>query len=190
MPTILEQGLPVHIYSGDWDFLLNHWGSEVAVQNMTWWVLAGFPSFGMWEIDKVDRGGKQGFQQKPDKPFIVNGTKAGIWGCEVRLPFCFPFKPPPYVFNSSTPHPPPLPTPLTQNTEFLFAFRLFPHAIHHSSPLLFSPLLPFPPSPYNTQTPLTSQLPPILARSLLPPLLPRRACRPVRCARGGICICA
>lgn len=107
MPTILEQGLPVHIYSGDWDFLLNHWGSEVAVQNMTWWVLAGFPSsFGMWEIDEVDRGGKQGFQQKPDKPFIVNGTKAGIWGCEVRLPFCFPFKPPPYVFNSSTPHPP------------------------------------------------------------------------------------
>lgn len=36
MPAILKQGLPVHIYSGDWDFLLNHWGSEMAVQNMTW----------------------------------------------------------------------------------------------------------------------------------------------------------
>jgi len=100
--------------------------------------------------------------------------------------FVFPSPSPsnPLLMFSTLPHL----TPLSQNTEFLFTFRLFPHAIHHSSPLLFSPLLPFPPSPYNTQTPLTSQLPPVLARSLLPPLLPRRACRPVRCARGGICI--
>lgn len=36
MPTILEQGVLLNIYSADYDFLFNHIGTELAVQNMTW----------------------------------------------------------------------------------------------------------------------------------------------------------
>ncbi|KAL8915655.1 MAG: hypothetical protein Q9172_006797 [Xanthocarpia lactea] len=36
LPEILEKGIKVHIYSGDLDMLLNHWGTELVVQNMTW----------------------------------------------------------------------------------------------------------------------------------------------------------
>ena len=36
IPSILEQGIAVHIYSGDYDFLLNHIGTELVIQNMTW----------------------------------------------------------------------------------------------------------------------------------------------------------
>ncbi|MCJ1348723.1 hypothetical protein MMC31_006956 [Peltigera leucophlebia] len=36
MPTILEQGVPINIYSADYDFLFNHIGTELAIQNMTW----------------------------------------------------------------------------------------------------------------------------------------------------------
>ncbi|KAL8993282.1 MAG: hypothetical protein Q9188_007371, partial [Gyalolechia gomerana] len=35
LPEILEKGFPVHIYSGDRDFLLNHWGTELVVGNMS-----------------------------------------------------------------------------------------------------------------------------------------------------------
>lgn len=36
MPTILEQGVLINIYSADYDFLFNHTGTELAIQNMTW----------------------------------------------------------------------------------------------------------------------------------------------------------
>lgn len=36
MPTILEQGFLLNIYSADYDFLFNHIGTELAIQNMTW----------------------------------------------------------------------------------------------------------------------------------------------------------
>ncbi len=36
LPEILGKGIKVHIYSGDLDMLLNHWGTELVVQNMTW----------------------------------------------------------------------------------------------------------------------------------------------------------
>ncbi|KAL8670154.1 MAG: hypothetical protein Q9168_005287 [Polycauliona sp. 1 TL-2023] len=38
LPKLLDQGVKVHIYSGDLDGLLNHWGTELVVQNMTWYV--------------------------------------------------------------------------------------------------------------------------------------------------------
>lgn len=53
------------MYSGDLDFLLNHWGTEVAIQNMSWC-------------------GGQGFTHKPDKTFVVDGKVAGSWGAEVH----------------------------------------------------------------------------------------------------------
>jgi len=35
LPKILEK-IKVHIWSGDWDFLLPHTGTEVVVQRMVW----------------------------------------------------------------------------------------------------------------------------------------------------------
>ncbi|KAL8751205.1 MAG: hypothetical protein Q9199_006581 [Rusavskia elegans] len=43
LPEILGQGVKVHVYSGDLDALLNHWGTELVVQNMTWYAMAVFP---------------------------------------------------------------------------------------------------------------------------------------------------
>ena len=45
IPKILEQGIAVHIYSGDYDALLNHIGTALVIQNMTWY------SFLLLEID-------------------------------------------------------------------------------------------------------------------------------------------
>ena len=36
MPAILDAGISIHIYSGDRDFLFNHIGTELIIQNMTW----------------------------------------------------------------------------------------------------------------------------------------------------------
>lgn len=36
LPAILEQGISVHIYNGERDFLINHIGAELIIQNMTW----------------------------------------------------------------------------------------------------------------------------------------------------------
>ena len=36
IPSILEQGVKVNIYSGEYDFLLPHIGTELVIQNMTW----------------------------------------------------------------------------------------------------------------------------------------------------------
>ena len=38
IPKILEQGIAVHIYSGDYDLLLNHIGTALVIQNMTWYI--------------------------------------------------------------------------------------------------------------------------------------------------------
>lgn len=64
MPAILAANISIHIYSGDYDFLLNHFGSELAIQNMTW-------------------NGEQGLRSKPDNPFLVDGVSMGNWGYEV-----------------------------------------------------------------------------------------------------------
>ncbi|KAL8635823.1 MAG: hypothetical protein Q9228_006726 [Teloschistes exilis] len=36
LPELLARGLKVHLYSGDLDILLNHFGLELVLQNMTW----------------------------------------------------------------------------------------------------------------------------------------------------------
>ncbi|KAI4242233.1 MAG: hypothetical protein L6R40_004104 [Gallowayella cf. fulva] len=36
LPAVLATGVKVHVYSGDWDLLVNHLGTELVVQNMTW----------------------------------------------------------------------------------------------------------------------------------------------------------
>lgn len=64
IPAILEAGFGVHIYSGDDDLLLNHFGTELSIQNMTWC-------------------GHQGLQSQPNKEFVVNGQGMGNWGAEV-----------------------------------------------------------------------------------------------------------
>ncbi|KAA6410377.1 MAG: serine carboxypeptidase [Lasallia pustulata] len=68
IPSILEAGIPIHLYSGDYDLLLNHIGTELVIQNMTWC-------------------GKQGFQSPPDKNFTVDGQVAGNWGYERGLSY-------------------------------------------------------------------------------------------------------
>ncbi|KAK4694013.1 hypothetical protein P7C71_g3488, partial [Lecanoromycetidae sp. Uapishka_2] len=47
IPAILEAGIEAHFYSGDDDLFLNHFGTELSIQNMTWC-------------------GLQGLQKKPD----------------------------------------------------------------------------------------------------------------------------
>ncbi|KAL8691140.1 MAG: hypothetical protein Q9218_003573 [Villophora microphyllina] len=42
LPELLAEGVKVHVYSGDLDFLLNHFGVELVLQNMTWWVCLSF----------------------------------------------------------------------------------------------------------------------------------------------------
>lgn len=54
LPTLVtEQNISLHIYNGEWDFLLNHIGTELAIQNMTW-------------------GGAQGFSTRPQQLFYVD----------------------------------------------------------------------------------------------------------------------
>ncbi|PGH27498.1 hypothetical protein AJ80_00739 [Polytolypa hystricis UAMH7299] len=51
LPTLISKHkIPVHIYHGALDMLVNHVGAELVLQNMTW-------------------NGQQGFQQRPNKPF-------------------------------------------------------------------------------------------------------------------------
>ena len=67
LPAILDAGIQVHLYSGDYDFLVDHYGTELVIQNMTWC-------------------GKQGLQHPPNHKFVVDGKCVGNWGYEVR---CF-----------------------------------------------------------------------------------------------------
>lgn len=72
---VTTHNIPIHIYSGDNDLLINHIGTELVLQNMTW-------------------NGAQGFSQKPDRVFYVdnaapehnagnrNGPEAGTWGAD------------------------------------------------------------------------------------------------------------
>lgn len=66
LPEILAAGIEVHMFSGDLDFIIDHFGTEYVIQNMTW-------------------NGAQGFQKKPTKNFFVNGEVVGNWGAEVSF---------------------------------------------------------------------------------------------------------
>lgn len=75
LPSLVtNHNLSLHIYNGKWDMLLNHLGTELSIQNMTW-------------------NGAQGFQKRPVQRFFVDDAKprtsngsrgivAGIWGVE------------------------------------------------------------------------------------------------------------
>ncbi|KAF7713196.1 Carboxypeptidase [Penicillium ucsense] len=78
---VTEHNIYLHIYNGEWDMLLNHVGTELAIQNMTW-------------------RGAQGFSTAPRRPFFPDnpmpdwslsghpgetgelGKVAGYWGQE------------------------------------------------------------------------------------------------------------
>ncbi|MCJ1390106.1 hypothetical protein MMC18_002964 [Xylographa bjoerkii] len=68
IPSLLEQNITVHIYSGDYDIILPHIGTELVIQNMTW-------------------NGLQGLQCPPDRLFYSNGVLAGNWGYERGLSY-------------------------------------------------------------------------------------------------------
>ena len=36
IPGLIEQNVGVHIYSGDQDMIVDHIGTELVIQNMTW----------------------------------------------------------------------------------------------------------------------------------------------------------
>ncbi|KAI9848190.1 MAG: hypothetical protein M1837_000864 [Sclerophora amabilis] len=67
LPRILQK-MPVHIYSGTYDFQVNHIGTELAIQNMTW-------------------NGAQGFHCKPQTAFVVDNEEVGTWGRERQLSY-------------------------------------------------------------------------------------------------------
>lgn len=72
---VTTHNLSLHVYSGQNDLLLNHFGTELVLQNMTW-------------------GGARGFTQKPSRVFYVDNAApstdsheesaptAGVWGSE------------------------------------------------------------------------------------------------------------
>ncbi|KAJ5570954.1 Peptidase S10 serine carboxypeptidase [Penicillium sp. DV-2018c] len=54
LPSLVtEHNVSLHIYAGEWDMLINHFGVELSLQNMTW-------------------GGAQGFSQKPSQWFFAD----------------------------------------------------------------------------------------------------------------------
>lgn len=64
----------LHIYSGENDLLINHFGSELAIQNLTW-------------------RGTQGWSHKPDQNFYVNDAapRNNPWSwswCTLNSPYC------------------------------------------------------------------------------------------------------
>ncbi|KAJ5763812.1 Peptidase S10 serine carboxypeptidase [Penicillium manginii] len=74
LPTLVtKHNLSLHIYNGKWDMLLNHIGTELSIQNMTW------------------RGG-QGFTERPHRLFFADNAApadgsscragAGVWAAE------------------------------------------------------------------------------------------------------------
>ncbi|KAJ5711565.1 Peptidase S10 serine carboxypeptidase, partial [Penicillium malachiteum] len=76
LPSLVtNHSVSLHIYNGELDMLINHVGTELSLQNMTW-------------------RGAQGFQQKPTTAFYANdatpdrqvsssqGARAGIWAAE------------------------------------------------------------------------------------------------------------
>ncbi|KAJ5112284.1 Carboxypeptidase [Penicillium argentinense] len=74
LPSLVtKHNLSLHIYNGKWDMLINHLGTELSIQNLTW------------------RGG-QGFSTKPYRRFYVSdaapdddsvrGVDAGTWASE------------------------------------------------------------------------------------------------------------
>lgn len=83
LPSILNSGsTAVHVYSGENDFLLNHFGTELVLQNMTW-------------------NGAQGFAEEPSKVFYSDDARpdnrkksedksvVGTWGEERGLSYHF-----------------------------------------------------------------------------------------------------
>lgn len=72
---VTTHNLSLHVYSGENDLLLNHFGTELVLQNMTW-------------------SGARGFAQKPSRVFYVDDASpsadshdesiltAGVWGSE------------------------------------------------------------------------------------------------------------
>lgn len=160
LPAILERGISIHIYSGDHDFLLNHIGTELVIQNMTWSVpphefliplpeyIGSFKSrdklvqyYIIYKSDSAHfpRCNKQGFQSPPNHKFLVDGKVAGYWGAEVRLYYFF------FLPDATTPFSLPLSqlsihlhTPSTFPSKcppiFLFKPRLHPFSLL-SSPL-------------------------------------------------------
>ncbi|KAI9930883.1 hypothetical protein ASPWEDRAFT_146417 [Aspergillus wentii DTO 134E9] len=84
LPSLVtSHNLALHIYSGDHDMLINHLGTELCLQNMTW-------------------RGAQGFSQKPSRVFFTDNAtpanlamqnngdglaEAGIWASERGVSF-------------------------------------------------------------------------------------------------------
>lgn len=64
LPSLVtEHNISVHVYSGDNDLLLNHLGTELVLQNMTW-------------------GGAQGFSRKPSRIFYVDDAAPSLHGAD------------------------------------------------------------------------------------------------------------
>lgn len=59
IPTLLEDGIKLLVYAGEYDLICNWLG------NSRW-------------VSAIDWSGKQNFSMTPSKPFIVDGEKAGV----------------------------------------------------------------------------------------------------------------
>jgi carboxypeptidase D len=56
LPSLVtEYNISLHLYSGEWDMLINHFGAELSLQNMTW-------------------RGAQGFAKKPNQLFYADNA--------------------------------------------------------------------------------------------------------------------
>ncbi|KAL8704924.1 MAG: hypothetical protein Q9201_001919 [Fulgogasparrea decipioides] len=68
LPELLGRGVKVHVYSGGLDAVLNHRGTELVLQNMTW-------------------NGHQGLQHPPSHPYVLAGIHVADWGFERGLSY-------------------------------------------------------------------------------------------------------
>jgi carboxypeptidase D len=60
LPSLVtKHNVSLHIYAGEWDMLINHFGAELSLQNMTW-------------------RGAQGFAQKPSQWFFANDAAPSV----------------------------------------------------------------------------------------------------------------
>jgi carboxypeptidase D len=87
LPSLLESGLPILLFSGMQDLICNHVGTEKMIENLTW---SGATGWGEIEDDidiQID-------QPTGQKDWWVDGEKAGTWQTSRNLTYV-------QVFNSS-----------------------------------------------------------------------------------------
>ncbi|KAJ5812191.1 Peptidase S10 serine carboxypeptidase [Penicillium riverlandense] len=92
LPTLVTKyNISLHLYSGEWDMLINHVGAELSIQNMTWRGAQGFsqnPSRLFYGDDAAPSSSSSATARSPKATFSKTvrtealGDVAGTWAAE------------------------------------------------------------------------------------------------------------